>query len=428
MSIKKSHFILYGCKVNQYETNGMREKFIEKGYEIVDFNEIADIYIVNTCAVTNIADKKSRQILRRAKIHNKNAIVVAMGCYAQVAQKEIEKIQEVDLIIGNVGKEDIVEYVERFISKKQKNNIKNIEDEKNFADFGIVSHSEKTRMEIKIQDGCNQFCSYCIIPYARGRIRSRSKESILQEVQKNQEKGIREIVITGIHIASYGKDLGNITLIDLLEEIDKKTNINRIRLGSLEPSIIDEDFVNRLKKLNKICNQFHLSLQSGCDDVLKRMNRKYNTKEFEKCVDLLRNNIKDVLLTTDVIVGFPGETDEEFEKTYEYLEKIKFYKMHVFKYSKKSGTVAAKMPNQIRDEIKEIRSKRLIELSDENEKNYLKSYIGKDVEVLFEEREGNFYKGHTTNYMLVKKESNKDLNNQIITVTPKELKGLELIC
>lgn len=428
MSIKKSHFILYGCKVNQYETNGMREKFIEKGYEIVDFNDVADIYIVNTCAVTNIADKKSRQILRRAKIHNKNAIVVAMGCYAQVAQKEIEKIQEVDLIIGNVGKEDIVEYVERFISKKQKNNIKNIEDEKNFADFGIVSHSEKTRMEIKIQDGCNQFCSYCIIPYARGRIRSRSKESILQEVQKNQEKGIREIVITGIHIASYGKDLGNITLIDLLEEIDKKTNINRIRLGSLEPSIIDEDFVNRLKKLNKICNQFHLSLQSGCDDVLKRMNRKYNTKEFEKCVDLLRNNIKDVLLTTDVIVGFPGETDEEFEKTYEYLEKIKFYKMHVFKYSKKSGTVAAKMPNQIRDEIKEIRSKRLIELSDENEKNYLKSYIGKDVEVLFEEREGNFYKGHTTNYMLVKKESNKDLNNQIITVTPKELKGLELIC
>ena len=428
MSIKKSHFILYGCKVNQYETNGMREKFIEKGYEIVDFNEIADIYIVNTCAVTNIADKKSRQILRRAKIHNKNAIVVAMGCYAQVAQKEIEKIQEVDLIIGNVGKEDIVEYVERFISKKQKNNIKNIEDEKNFADFGIVSHSEKTRMEIKIQDGCNQFCSYCIIPYARGRVRSRSKESILQEVQKNQEKGIREIVITGIHIASYGKDLGNITLIDLLEEIDKKTNINRIRLGSLEPSIIDEDFVNRLKKLNKICNQFHLSLQSGCDDVLKRMNRKYNTKEFEKCVDLLRNNIKDVLLTTDVIVGFPGETEEEFEKTYEYLEKIKFYKMHVFKYSKKSGTVAAKMPNQIRDEIKEIRSKRLIELSDENEKNYLKSYIGKDVEVLFEEREGNFYKGHTTNYMLVKKESNKDLNNQIITVTPKELKGLELIC
>lgn len=428
MSIKKSHFILYGCKVNQYETNGMREKFIEKGYEIVDFNDVADIYIVNTCAVTNIADKKSRQILRRAKIYNKNAIVVAMGCYAQVAQKEIEKIQEVDLIIGNVGKEDIVEYVERFISKKQKNNIKNIEDEKNFADFGIVSHSEKTRMEIKIQDGCNQFCSYCIIPYARGRIRSRSKESILQEVQKNQEKGIREIVITGIHIASYGKDLGNITLIDLLEEIDKKTNINRIRLGSLEPSIIDEDFVNRLKKLNKICNQFHLSLQSGCDDVLKRMNRKYNTKEFEKCVDLLRNNIKDVLLTTDVIVGFPGETDEEFEKTYEYLEKIKFYKMHVFKYSKKSGTVAAKMPNQIRDEIKEIRSKRLIELSDENEKNYLKSYIGKDVEVLFEEREGNFYKGHTTNYMLVKKESNKDLNNQIITVTPKELKGLELIC
>ena len=428
MSIKKSHFILYGCKVNQYETNGMREKFIEKGYEIVDFNDVADIYIVNTCAVTNIADKKSRQILRRAKIHNKNAIVVAMGCYAQVAQKEIEKIQEVDLIIGNVGKKDIVEYVERFINKKQKNNIKDIEDEKKFADFGIVSHSEKTRMEIKIQDGCNQFCSYCIIPYARGRIRSRSKESILQEVQKNQEKGIREIVITGIHIASYGKDLGNITLIDLLEEIDKKTNINRIRLGSLEPSIIDEEFVNRLKKLNKICNQFHLSLQSGCDDVLKRMNRKYNTKEFEKCVDLLRNNIKDVLLTTDVIVGFPGESEEEFEKTYEYLEKIKFYKMHVFKYSKKSGTVAAKMPNQITDEIKEIRSKRLIELSDENEKKYLKSYIGKDVEVLFEEREGNFYKGHTTNYMLVKKESNKDLNNQIITVTPKELKGLELIC
>ena len=408
-------FITLGCKVNQYETNAMMQKMIEAGYKVVDFETKADIYIINTCTVTNMADKKSRQMLRRVKEINPEAILVAVGCYAQVAKEKLEQIPEIDLILGINEKNDIVKYVEQ---ASKNTYVSDVLHQTEFLDFGDVTYTEKTRAVIKVQDGCNQFCSYCIIPYARGRIRSRKPESVIKEITDVAKEGIKEVVITGIHIASYGKDFNTeYRLIDLLEEIQKVNGIQRIRLGSLEPTLITEEFVTRLKKLSKICDHFHLSLQSGCDETLKRMNRKYTTDQFRHVVELLRNAYPEVHLTTDVIVGFPGETEEEFNKTYEFLKEIKFYKMHVFKYSPRSGTVAAKMPNQIDGNIKEEKSHKLIELSDENEKEYNQKYIGKEVEVLLEEREGEYLKGHTTNYMVVKMKTNENLENTIQKVT-----------
>ncbi len=409
--MKTVAFCTLGCKVNQYETNAMMQKMIEAGYEVVDFETKADIYIINTCTVTNMADKKSRQMLRRVKEINPEAILVAVGCYAQVAKEKLEQIPEIDLILGINEKNDIVKYVEQ---ASKNTYVSDVLHQTEFLDFGDVTYTEKTRAVIKVQDGCNQFCSYCIIPYARGRIRSRKPESVIKEITDVAKEGIKEVVITGIHIASYGKDFNTeYRLIDLLEEIQKVDGIQRIRLGSLEPTLITEEFVTRLKKLSKICDHFHLSLQSGCDETLKRMNRKYTTDQFRHVVELLRNAYPEVHLTTDVIVGFPGETEEEFNKTYEFLKEIKFYKMHVFKYSPRSGTVAAKMPNQIDGNIKEERSNKLIELSDENEKEYNQKYIGKEVEVLLEEREGEYLKGHTTNYMVVKMKTNENLENTI---------------
>ena len=409
--MKTVAFCTLGCKVNQYETNAMMQKMIEAGYEVVDFETKADIYIINTCTVTNMADKKSRQMLRRVKEINPEAILVAVGCYAQVAKEKLEQIPEIDLILGINEKNDIVKYVEQ---ASKNTYVSDVLHQTEFLDFGDVTYTEKTRAVIKVQDGCNQFCSYCIIPYARGRIRSRKPESVIKEITDVAKEGIKEVVITGIHIASYGKDFNTeYRLIDLLEEIQKVDGIQRIRLGSLEPTLITEEFVTRLKKLPKICDHFHLSLQSGCDETLKRMNRKYTTNQFRHVVELLRNAYPEVHLTTDVIVGFPGETEEEFNKTYEFLKEIKFYKMHVFKYSPRSGTVAAKMPNQIDGNIKEERSNKLIELSDKNEEEYNQKYIGKEVEVLLEEREGEYLKGHTTNYMVVKMKTNADLENTI---------------
>ena len=409
--MKTVAFCTLGCKVNQYETNAMMQKMIEAGYEVVDFETKADIYIINTCTVTNMADKKSRQMLRRVKEINPEAILVAVGCYAQVAKEKLEQIPEIDLILGINEKNDIVKYVEQ---ASKNTYVSDVLHQTEFLDFGDVTYTEKTRAVIKVQDGCNQFCSYCIIPYARGRIRSRKPESVIKEITDVAKEGIKEVVITGIHIASYGKDFNTeYRLIDLLEEIQKVDGIQRIRLGSLEPTLITEEFVTRLKKLSKICDHFHLSLQSGCDETLKRMNRKYTTDQFKHVVELLKNAYPEVHLTTDVIVGFPGETEEEFNKTYEFLKEIKFYKMHVFKYSPRSGTVAAKMPNQIDGNVKEERSNKLIELSDKNEKEYNQQYIGKEVEVLLEEREGEYLKGHTTNYMVVKMKTNENLENTI---------------
>ena len=447
--MKTVAFITLGCKVNQYETNAMTQQFIEKGYEVLEHTQKADIYIVNTCTVTNMSDRKSRQMLRRVKELNKEAIVVACGCYAQVAKEELEKIEEINLVLGNNEKKDIVEHVEKYIknqiSKKseedkrhieiknakvqqtteiQKNietQIENVMNQKEFVEFGDITFTEKTRAVIKIQDGCDRFCSYCIIPYARGRVRSRKPEHILSEIRKIAKEGIKEVVITGIHIASYGKDFKQeYRLIDLLEEMNEIEEIERIRLGSIEPLLITEEFVNRLEKLSKVCHQFHLSLQSGCDETLNRMNRRYTTEQFKSITDLLRKTFEDAILTTDIIVGFPGESEEEFEKTYEFLKEIKFYKMHVFKYSPRKGTKAAVMPNQIDGNKKEERSRKLIELSNENEKAYNEQYVGKEVEVLFEEEKNGMWQGHTKNYILAHYKTEKNLENKMIKLQCKK--------
>lgn len=424
--VKKVAFCSLGCKVNQYETNAMAQKFIEHGYEVVEFDEYADVYIVNTCTVTNVADRKSRQMLRRAKEINKDATLVACGCYAQVAKDELKKIPEIDLIIGNNEKNDIIQIVENHISQKGAEDlVSDVMYKLDYVELGTTTYTEKTRAVIKVQDGCDRFCSYCLIPYARGHIRSRKIENVIEEIKKVVEEGINEVVITGIHIASYGRDFKgkNIGLIDLLEEINKIQGLHRIRLGSIEPTIVTDEFVERLSKLDKICDHFHLSLQSGCTETLKRMNRRYTTEEFRDVTKRLRAKFPNAALTTDIIVGFPGETDDEFNTTYEFLKDIAFYKMHIFKYSQRKGTKAAVMPNQVDGKIKEERSKKLIELSNENEYNYNKKYIGKQVEVLFEEREGEYLKGHTTNYIVVKHKTDKnDLINKIAKVTVSEAK------
>ena len=426
-------FITLGCKVNQYETNAMAQKFLEKGYKVIEEyeqnGEKPDICIINTCTVTNMSDRKSRQMLRREKENNKNVIVVAVGCYAQVAKNELNKIPEIDLVLGNNEKVDIVKYVEDYINENENNiEIEDVMQSRLFSDFGDITFTEKTRAVVKIQDGCDRFCSYCIIPYARGRVRSRKPESIISEITKIAEKDIKEVVITGIHIASYGKDFKEeYKLIDLLEEINKIDGIERIRLGSIEPLLITDEFAERLKKLDKICHHFHLSLQSGCDETLKRMNRKYTTSEFEEIVQRLRKYYNDVILTTDIIVGFPGETEEEFEKTYHFLDEIKFYKMHVFKYSPKKGTVAEKMPDQIDGNIKEERSQKLIKLSNKNETEYNKQYIGKVINVLFEEKdEQGYFKGHTANYLIVKVKNEDNLENEILPVMIEKQENMEL--
>ena len=409
---KTAAIITLGCKVNQYETNAMSQKLLENGYEVVEHNQKADVYIINTCTVTNMSDRKSRQMIRKAKEMNPQAKVIAVGCYVQVAKKEVEKIEEIDLALGNEEKVNIVDYCNRLIEQNEYDqNIADVMRTKEFAEFGETSYTEKTRAVIKVQDGCDRFCSYCIIPYARGRVRSRHPEHIINEIKNIAKEGIKEVVITGIHIASYGKDFKDeYRLIDLLEEINKIDGIERIRLGSIEPLLITDEFVQRLKKLDKICEHFHLSLQSGCDETLKRMNRRYTTKQFIEIVNRLRNAYSDVNLTTDIIVGFPGETDKEFEETYEFLQKIKFYKMHIFKYSQRKGTKAAEMPEQISPEIKEERSKKLIQLSDNNEKDYNQKYIGKQVQVLWEEEKNGVYKGHTKNYVLVESKETRKSN------------------
>lgn len=403
--MKKVAFITLGCKVNQYETNAMAQKFIKEGYEVVEHSQKANIYVVNTCTVTNVSDRKSRQMLRKVKEQNEEAFVIAVGCYAQVAKQELEKIPEIDLVLGNEEKVNIVKYVNQWSEKNNNEHVnielKDVMRTKEFSDFGDVTFTEKTRAVIKVQDGCDRFCSYCIIPYARGRVRSRKPESVISEIKKIANEGIKEVVITGIHIASYGKDFKEeYKLIDLLEQINQIEGIQRIRLGSIEPLLITDEFVRRLTKLEKVCHHFHLSLQSGCDETLRRMNRRYNTEEFEKIVERLRGAYLDVMLTTDIIVGFPLETEEEFNITYEFLKRIKFYKMHIFKYSPRKGTKAATMEGQIDGKIKEERSNKLIELSNENEKRYNESYVGKTVQVLWEEEKNGIYKGHTGNYIL----------------------------
>ncbi len=457
----KIKFYTLGCKVNTYETEAMEQQFMTYGYDLSESN--ADIYVINTCAVTNIAERKSRQMIRRAKELNPKAIIVVCGCYAQTAKEEIEKMPEVDIVIGVNEKTNIVKIVEEFLNEKHGLvKVGDVMHQNNYLDFGTTTYTELNRAVVKVQDGCDRFCSYCIIPYARGKVRSRNPESILREIAQIAQDGIKEVVITGIHLASFGKDFsmedakkyretfgynqnfkpfdpkddlhtGGFRLIELLEQINKVKGIERIRLGSLEPKLITEDFVKRLSKLEKICPHFHLSLQSGCDKTLKEMNRRYTTEEFENSANLLRRVYHEVALTTDIIVGFPNETDEDFKKTYEFLKKIKFYKMHIFKYSPKKGTVAIKMKNQVDGKIKEERSKKLIELSNKNQNEYNESYIGKNVKVLFEEYKNGYFKGHTANYIMVnakgKKEDEENVIDRILNVKilENDKKAIELL-
>lgn len=416
---KKVAFYTLGCKVNQYETNMMTNLFKKAGYDIVEYTDNADVYVINTCTVTNMSERKSRQILRRAKEINPNSILCVVGCYVQVAKEELENLPEIDILLGTNDRKNIVKYVEEY----QNTRLEAVEDimkKQEYLEWGGTAYSAHERAEIKIQDGCDRFCTYCIIPYARGPVRSRKLEDIYNEILKLAQNGVKEIVITGIHISSYGKDLKNgTTLIDVLEKVNSIGGIERIRLGSLEPLIITEEFVERLKKLDKICNHFHLSLQSGCNATLARMNRRYSTEDFKKIVGLLKENIKDVALTTDVIVGFPGETEEEFSETVKFLEEVNFSKMHIFKYSPRRGTKAIDFPNQVDGNVKTQRSDILIQMSDKNEKEFAEKYIEKEIEVLFENEE----MGHTTNYISVIDETKSQQAGTIKCVIPKLYKN-----
>lgn len=427
--MKKISTLTLGCKVNQYETEAIINLFKNKGYYLSK-TEFADIYLINTCTVTNLSDRKSRQYIRRAKKTNPNSIVVVAGCYSQVSPEEISKIQEVDIIVGTDDKKQIVELCENYMLEREKINIvKNIKAIKEFEEINSEGIHENTRAFLKIQDGCNQFCTYCIIPYARGRIRSRQPENIIKEVKNLIKRNYKEIVLTGIHIASYGKDLKeNIELIDIIERISQFEEIKRIRLSSIEPNIITDDFLGRYKKIEKACSHFHLSLQSGSDTVLKRMNRKYTAEEYYKSVKKLKNEIEDIALTTDIIVGFPGETDIEFKETYEFAKKIGFSKIHVFQYSPRKGTPAAEYKDQVKGEIKQERSKRLIELADELSLEFNRNHIGKEMEVLFEEENSEgFIEGYTSNYIRVMAKGNiKEIENTIRKVKMKELHHMKL--
>ncbi|MDE6698046.1 MAG: tRNA (N(6)-L-threonylcarbamoyladenosine(37)-C(2))-methylthiotransferase MtaB [Lachnospiraceae bacterium] len=415
-----------GCKVNTYETDAMAQSLREKGYEIMPFEEGADIYIINTCSVTNIADRKSRQMLHRAKKLNPNAIVVATGCYVQTAGKEALEEQNIDLVIGNNNKSHIVDILEEYIkSNKKQIVIDDLSRETKYEDMNMTTVTEHTRAFIKIQDGCNQFCTYCIIPYARGRIRSRDLQDMIREIKELAHNGFKEIVLTGIHLSSYGKEKDlqekKITLIDAIRETANIEGIERVRLGSLEPMIITEDFLKQLRDIKEFCPHFHLSLQSGCEATLKRMNRHYTPDMYYERCKMIREYFDNPAITTDVIVGFPGESDEDFEKCKSFLRKVCFSEMHIFKYSKRHGTIAAKMENQIDDNKKSIRSDILLELNEIMNLEYRNSFIGKNAEVLLEEK--IYYKnkeyqvGYTKEYVKIGIISEKDLTGKIVNVS-----------
>ena len=428
ITMKKCALHSLGCKVNSYETQAMQKMMESAGYEIVPFGEeIADIYIINTCSVTNIADRKSRQMIHKAKNLNPEAVVAAAGCYVESAGDNID--EDVDIVIGNNEKSHLIEILNEYFEHMDKEKSVDIGKATGFDELNIDSPLEHTRAYVKIQDGCNRFCSYCIIPYVRGRIRSRKPDDVMAEIKRVAASGCKEVVLTGIHLSSYGLDFKDSTvkLIDVIEAVNRIEGIERIRLGSLEPLIVTEEFVRRLAKCKKICPHFHLSLQSGCDETLKRMNRRYNVDEYYKGVELLREYFPDAAVTTDVIVGFPGETEEEFNITKKYLEKVCFYEMHVFKYSRRKGTAADKMPDQIPENIKSERSTELLELNEILSNGYREKYIGKKVKVLLEENHiienKKYIIGFTDTYVRVALENPEEklYTNQIVNVRVKKL-------
>nr|WP_312576341.1 tRNA (N(6)-L-threonylcarbamoyladenosine(37)-C(2))-methylthiotransferase MtaB [Sedimentibacter sp.] len=412
-------FTTLGCKVNQFETEAMTELLEKEGFKIVGHQDISDIYIINTCAVTKESDRKSRQFINKAKRLNKDALVVAVGCSVQLNSEKINKETDVDIVIGTKNKGNIGKLIkDKLNNKDNTSNIEKFNGKEDYEELKISTVHDKTRANIKIQDGCSQFCSYCIIPYVRGPIRSRNHDDIIYEVKKVVENGYKEIVLNGIHISSYGaeKKEGD-ALIKLIENINDIDGIERIRLGSLEPNIITDDFAKKISKLNKVCHHFHLSLQSGSDNVLSRMNRKYTTVQYLNNVEVIRKYMPESAITTDVIVGFPGETDEEFNQTYEFVKNIQFSRIHVFKYSIREGTKAADMKEQVDEKIKSARSRQLIELGDIIANEFMKKYVGHTMSVLVEnQKDNNLYEGYTTNYLKVLIKSNNNIRNKIIDV------------
>ena len=425
--MKKAAFYTLGCKVNQYETEAMEELFSDAGYEICDFSDHADIYVINTCSVTHMGDRKSRQIIRRAKKANPDGVIAVTGCYSQTAPEEILNIDGVNLVLGTQGRHNIVELSKNLTSTSKVNGVSDIMHTHDFEQLKINRYADRTRAYIKIQDGCSQFCSYCIIPYARGPVRSRPENEILKEISELAKNGYSEIILVGIHVASYGKDIGT-TLENLLIKADKTDGIKRIRMSSIEPMTLNGEFVEQIKHAKKLCPHFHISLQSGCDETLKRMNRHYTAKEFADIVEGLRSAFPGAAITTDIMVGFPGETDEEFEKTAEFVKSVDFADAHVFMYSPRRGTPAAKHPDQITPEIKELRSKKIIEITNNSHAEFLKQHIGKTAEVLFEQvTKDGYWEGKTANYITVKLKSAEYLKGVYKTVLLKEIKNGEII-
>lgn len=427
--MKKAASFALGCKVNQYESEAIAELFAEKGYEIVGIDEEADVYVINTCTVTNFGDKKSRQLIRKVKRQNENAIVAVVGCYAQTAPQELMKVEGVNLVIGTKDRAQIVEMVEQYDkSHGVENHVSDIMKERVFEPLSIQKLANRTRAYLKIQDGCSQYCSYCIIPYARGPIRSREPQEVLAEVKRLADNGFREVVLTGIHVASYGKDRRDTSLLEILRQVHEVEGIERIRFSSIEPNVVTEEFAQAMAELPKVCDHFHLSLQSGCDKTLKEMNRKYDTGKYRQAVATLRKYLPHVALTTDIIVGFPGETEEDFQASYDFAKEIGFAKIHVFPYSPKRGTPAAAKKDQLPNTVKSERSHKLIELSDKMAADFLKEYVGQDVEVLYERMvEDGVYEGHTTNYIKVRGRSEKDLTNKICKTHIAQAEAEELL-
>ena len=406
-----------GCKVNQYDTEAVVEQFKASGYEEVAFDEVADVYIVNTCTVTHLSDRKCRQMLRKTKKLNPNSILVAMGCYAQASGEKIkEDVPEVDLIIGTNKRSEILKLVEAYHEQETYNYVSNIMDVEEFEELQISSMGEHTRVYLKIQEGCNNYCTYCIIPYVRGKIRSRKLENVVQEAQRLVEAGFKEIILTGIHVLAYGKDLGNVTLLDAIKRVHDLEGVERIRLSSIEPVVLTDEFLDAIATLPKLCHHFHLSLQSGSESVLKRMNRKYTAQEYKESVQRLRKVWEDVAITTDIIVGFPGETEEEFQETVEFVQEVGFAQVHLFPYSKREGTVAAKMKDQVGSAIKDERMKVLKQVTLKNQDAFLDAHIGKEVEVLFEKAEAGMAHGYTSNYMKVQVNTMVNLENTVAKV------------
>ena len=416
----KIGFCTLGCKVNQYETEAIKEIFINNGWEIAEFSDICDAYVINTCTVTHLSDRKSRQMIRRAYTKNKNAVIAVLGCFAQMSPKEVEKIEGVSIVIGTKNKLKAYE----LISKKAKENIVTPVDKEDYEDMEITLFESKTRAIIKAQDGCNNFCYYCIFPYAKGSIRSRNPENIYNECLRLSENGFLEIVLAGIHICSYGKDLEDYDLLKLLKKIHKIEGIKRIRLSSIEPNAFTDEFIYALKDLPKVCHHFHISLQSGCDETLKRMNRKYDSLFYKNICDKILKEFPDSAITTDLIVGFPGESEEEFSKTKEFINSIPFYQIHTFKYSKREGTKASLMENQVSPEVKDKRSKEIIKISQEKQKAFEEKHLGNEVEILIESiQKDGFFMGHTKNNLPVYVKSCDNIKDKIIKVKITDYKN-----